>query len=54
MGLWTLLTAKDEQLAGKEAAVAAHQQEIRQLRQQLQSTEQVAADFQRNLLGREK
>ena len=52
----TLLTAKDEQLAGKEhqlqqkqAAIAAHQQEIQQLRQQLQSSEQVAAEFQKNL-----
>ena len=61
LGLRTLLTAKDEQLAGKdhqlqqkEAAIAAHQQEIQQLRQQLQSSEQVAAEFQRNLLEREK
>ena len=61
LGLRTLLTAKDEQLAGKdhqiqqkEAAMAAHQQEIQQLRQQLQSSEQVAAEFQQNLLEREK
>ena len=61
LGLRTLLTAKDEQLAGKdhqlqqkEAAIAAHQQEIQQLRQQLQSSEQVAAEFQRNLLERER
>ena len=49
----TLLTAKDEQLAGKEAAIAAHQQDIQQLRQQLQFSEQVAAEFQQNLLERE-
>ena len=68
LGLRTLLTAKDEQLAGKdeqlagkdyqiqqkEAAVATHQREIQQLRQQLQSSEQVAAEFQQNLLEREK
>ena len=68
LGLRTLLTAKDEQLAGKdeqlagkdhqiqqkEEAVAAHQQEIQQLRQQLQSSEQVIAEFQQNLLKREK
>ena len=59
--LRTLLTTKDEQLAGKdhqlqqkEAAIAAHQQEIQQLRQQLQSSEQVAAEFQQNLLERGK
>ena len=64
LGLRTLLTAKDDQLAGqdeqlagkdhqlqqKEAAMAAHQQEIQQLRQQLQFSEQVAVEFQRNLL----
>ena len=61
LGLRTLLTAKDEQLAGKdhqlqqkEAAMAIHQQDIQQLRQQLQSSEQVAAEFQQNLLDREK
>ena len=55
--LQTLLTAKDEQLAGKnhqlqqkEGTMATYQQEIQQLRQQLQSSEQVA---QRNLLERE-
>ena len=57
-GLRTLLTAKDEQLAGKghqlQQKEVAHQQEIQQLRQQLQSSEQVAAEFQRNLLDREK
>ena len=61
MGLQTLLTAKDEHLAGKdhqlqqkEAAMATRQQEIQQLRQQLQSSELVAAEFQQNLLEREK
>ena len=65
LGLRTLLTAKDEQLAGKyeelagkdhqiQQKEAAHQQEIQQLRQQLQSSEQVAAQFQQNLLEREK
>ena len=58
MGLWTLLTAKDDQLAGKNHQLqqkeAAHQQEIWWLRQQLQSSEQVAAEFQQNLLKREK
>jgi len=58
--LRTLLTAKDDQLAGKdeqlagkdhqlqqkEEAIATHQQETLQLRQQLQSNEQVAAEFQ--------
>ena len=59
--LQSLLTAKDEQLAGKdhqlkqkEAAMAAHQQDIQQLRQQMQSSEQVAAQFQQNLHEREK
>ena len=59
--LRTLLPAKDEQLAGKdyqlqqkEAAIAAHKQENQQLRQHLQSSEHVAAEFQRNLLEREK
>ena len=50
LGLRTLLTAKNEQLdrtlQQKEAAIATHQQEIQQLRQQLQSSEQVAAEFQ--------
>ena len=58
LGLQTLLTAKHEQLnhelQQKEAAMAAHQQEIQQLRQQLQSSEQVAAEFQQNLLEKEK
>ena len=65
LGLRTLLTAKDEQLAGKDEQLAGknhqiqqrkatHQQEIQQLRQQLQSSEQVAAEFQRNLLERKK
>ena len=61
LGLRTLLTAKDDQLAGKKKRhhylqqnEAAHQQEIRQLRRQLQSSEQVAAEFQQNLLEREK
>ena len=64
-GLRTLLTAKDEQLAGKDEQLAGkdhqlqqkeatHQQEIQQLRQQLQSSEQVAAEFKQNLLEREK
>ena len=56
-GLRTLLTAKDEQLAGKDHQLqqkeAVHQQEIQQLRQQLQSSEQVAKEFQRNFLDRE-
>ena len=58
--LRTLLTDKDEQLAGrncqvqqKQAAIDAHQQEIQQLRKQLQFSEQVAAEFQQNLLERE-
>ena len=34
--------------------MAAHQQEIQQLRQQLQSNEHVAAEFQQNLLERKK
>ena len=49
-----LHTAKDEQLAGKdhqlqqkEAAIAAYQQEIQKLRQ---SSDQVAVEFQQNLL----
>ena len=54
LGLRTLLTAKDEQLAGKDHQLqqkeVTHQQEIQQLRQQLQSSEQVA---QRNVLERE-
>jgi len=64
LGLRTLLTArneqlaaKDDQLAGKDhqlqqkkVAIVAHQQEIQQLREQLQSSEQVAAEFQQNLL----
>ena len=61
LGLRTLLTVKDKQLAGKdhqiqqkEEAIATHQQEIQQLRQQLQSSEQLAAEFQQNLLEREK
>ena len=62
LGLRTLLTAKDEQLAeqlaGKDHQLqqkeVVHQQEIRQLRQQLQSIEQLAAEFQQNLLEREK
>ena len=49
LGLRVLLTAKDDQLA-----IAAHRQEIQQLRQQLQSSEQVIAEFQQNLLVREK
>ena len=56
--LRTLLTAKDEQLAGKDHQLQqkelVHQQEIQQLRQQLQFSEQVAEEFQRNLLDREK
>ena len=61
LGLRTLLTTQDDQLAGKdcqlkqkEATIVACQEEIRQLRQQLLSSEQVAAEFQRNLLEREK
>ena len=61
LGLRTLLTAKDEQLTGKdhqiqqkEEAMAAHQQEIQQLRQQLQSSKHVAVEFLQNLLEREK
>ena len=34
--------------------MAAHHQEIQQLRQQLQSSEQLAVEFQQNLLKREK
>ena len=52
--IWGLHTAKDEQLAGKdhqlqqkEAAIAAYQQEIKKLRQ---SSDQVAVEFQQNLL----
>ena len=41
LGLRILLTAKDDQLA-----IAAHRQKIQQLRQQLQSSEQVIAEFQ--------
>jgi len=56
--LRTLLTAKDEQLAGKDHQLpqkeATHQQEIQQLRQQLESSEQMAAELKRNLLEREK
>ena len=62
LGLRTLLTAKDEQLAeqlaGKDHQLqqkeVAHLQEIQQLRQQLQSIEQLAAEFQQTLLEREK
>ena len=58
LGLRTLLTAKDEQLnyelQQKEAAMATHQHEIQQLRQQLQSSEKVAVEFQQNLLERER
>ena len=43
LGLQTLLTAKDEQLAGKEAAIAVYKQEIQQLRKQLQSSAQAEA-----------
>jgi len=50
------LTTKDEQLAGKdhqlqqkEAAIAAGQQEIQQLREQLQSSEHVSTNQQRLL-----
>ena len=56
LGLRTVLTTKDEQLAGKdnqlqqnETAMAIRQQEIQELRQELQSSEQVAAEFKRNL-----
>ena len=56
--LETFLTAKDEQLAGKDHQLQqkeeAHQQEIQQLRQQLQTSEQVTAEFQRNLLEKDK
>ena len=63
--LQSLLTAKDDQLTGKNEQLAgkdhqlqqkevAHQHEFRQLRQKLQSSEQVAAEFQQNLLDREK
>ena len=58
LGLRTLLTAKDEQLnhelQQKEAAMTACQKEIQQLRQQLRSSKQVAAEFQQNLLERER
>ena len=61
LGLRTLLTTQDDQLVGKnrqlqqkEAAIVACQEEIWQFRQQLQSSEQVAAEFQQNLLEREK
>ena len=47
--LRTLLAAKDEQLNHELQQKAAHQQEIQQLRQQLQSSEQVGAEFQQNL-----
>ena len=36
------MDGKDHQLQRKEAAMATHQQEIQQLRQQLQSSEQAA------------
>ena len=66
--LQTLITSKDEQLAGKdeqlagrdhqlqqnEAAIATLQQAIQQLQQQLQSSEQVTAEFQQNLMERDK
>ena len=56
--LQTLLAAKDAQLnyelQQKEAAMTTHQQEIHQLRQQLQSSEKVAAEFQQNLPEKEK
>ena len=52
--LHTLHDQLQEKEQEKEAAIAAHQQEIQQLRQQLQSSEQVAAEFQQNLLEREK
>ena len=55
-------TTKDKQLAAEdqqkeaviETAIAARQQEIWQLREQLQSSEQVTAEFQQNLLEREE
>ena len=39
------LTGKEHQLQQKEAAMGVHQQEVQQLRQQLQSSEQGAAEF---------
>jgi len=54
--LRTLLTTKDERLAGKdqqlqqkEAAMAAGQQEIQQLRQQLQTSGKEMAEFQQTV-----
>ena len=58
LGLQTLLNTNNEQLAGKDHQLqqkeVVHQQEIQQLTQQLQSSEQVAAEFQQNLLDKEK
>ena len=44
-GIKQKLVHKDHWLQQKEALIVAHQQEIQQLRQQLQSSEQVAAEY---------
>ena len=59
--LRNLIAVKTEQLSGKErehhqlqGAVATCQREIQQLREQLQSSEEVTSKFQQNLTEREK
>ena len=46
------LADRDYQLQQKEAAIATCQQEIKQIRQQQQFSEQVTAQFQENLFGK--
>ena len=53
-GNLNLLTATIDQVQQKEAAITTCHRTIRQLRQQLQSSEQVTAEFQQNLLEKEK
>ena len=48
------LAGKDHELEQKETTIATCQQEIEQIRQQLQFSEQVTAEFQKNLLEREE
>ena len=54
VGNINLLTATIDQVQQKEAAVTTCQQTIQQLRQQLQSSEQITAEFQENILEKEK
>ena len=54
VGNINLLTATIDQVQQKEAAVTTCQQTIQQLTQQLQSSEQITAEFQENILEKEK